>query len=131
MSSNNVLPPVQIGPVAKALAPMALGSFIFGADAWRPEAQAQLNATMQAALDHGITHFDTATGYGAGQSEALIGNFLQGKRAQVFLASKASIDEMDADLMYRQVQASLDRLRTDTIDTLLHPLARRAGISAR
>ncbi|MCB0106234.1 MAG: aldo/keto reductase [Caldilineaceae bacterium] len=116
MSSNSVLPPVQIGPVAKALAPMALGSFIFGADAWRPEAQAQLNATMQAALDHGITHFDTATGYGAGQSEELIGNFLQGKRAQVFLASKASIDEMDADLMYRHVQASLDRLRTDTID---------------
>ena len=110
------LPPVHIGPVPKPLAPMALGSFIFGADAWRSEAQAQLNATMQAALDHGITHFDTATGYGAGQSEELIGNFLQGKRAQIFLASKASIDEMDADLMYRQVQASLDRLRTDTID---------------
>lgn len=116
MLENSPLTPVTIGPVAKALAPMALGSFIFGADAWRPEAQAQLNATMQAALDHGITHFDTATGYGAGQSEELIGNFLQGKRDQIFLASKASIDEMDADVMYRQVTESLDRLRTDSID---------------
>jgi aryl-alcohol dehydrogenase-like predicted oxidoreductase len=114
--ASSILPPVQIGPVAKALSPLALGSFIFGADAWRPEAQAQLNATMQAALDHGITHFDTATGYGAGQSEALIGNFLQGRQEQVFLASKASIDEMSADLMLQQVEASLARLRTETID---------------
>ncbi|MEZ4860366.1 MAG: aldo/keto reductase [Caldilineaceae bacterium] len=116
MTDNAALAPVQIGPVAKALCPLALGSFIFGADAWRPEAQAQLNATMQTALDHGITHFDTATGYGNGQSEALIGNFLQGKRDQVFLASKASIDEMDANLMLQRVEESLARLRTDRID---------------
>jgi aryl-alcohol dehydrogenase-like predicted oxidoreductase len=116
MTHDSVLAPVHIGPVGKPLAPLALGSFIFGADAWRPEAQAQLNATMQTALDHGITHFDTATGYGAGQSEELIGNFLQGKREQVFLASKASIDEMNADLMYQQVEASLARLNTETID---------------
>lgn len=116
MTVSSNLSAVRIGPVSKALAPLALGSFIFGADAWRPEAQAQLNATMQAALDHGITHFDTATGYGAGQSEELLGNFLEGKREEVFLASKASIDEMDADLMYSLVKASLDRLRTDRID---------------
>jgi len=102
--------------VDKRLAPLALGSFIFGADAWRPEAQAQLNATMQTALDHGITHFDTATGYGAGQSEELIGNFLQDTREQIFLASKASIDEMSADLMHQQVEESLTRLKRETID---------------
>ena len=116
MSTNSQLAPVQIGPVNKPLSPLALGSFIFGADAWRPEAQAQLNATMQTALDHGITHFDTATGYGSGQSEELIGNFLQGKRDRVFLASKASINEMSADLMFQQVDASLARLNTDKID---------------
>ncbi len=116
MTTNSSLPPVQIGPINRPLSPLALGSFIFGADAWRPEAQAQLNATMQTALDHGITHFDTATGYGSGQSEELIGNFLQGKREQAFLASKASINEMNADLMYQQVEESLARLNTDTID---------------
>ncbi|MEZ4664489.1 MAG: aldo/keto reductase, partial [Caldilineaceae bacterium] len=101
MHNNAALAPVQIGPVDKRMSPLALGSFIFGADAWRPDAEAQLNATMQAALDHGITHFDTATGYGGGQSEELIGRFLQGRRQGVFLASKASIDEMDADLMHQ------------------------------
>ena len=116
MTQNSPLAPVQIGPVNKPLLPLALGSFIFGADAWQPAAQAQLNATMQAALDHGITHFDTATGYGSGQSETLIGNFLQGRRDQVFLASKTSIDEMSADLMLQRVEESLTRLRTDMID---------------
>lgn len=116
MPQNSPLAPVHIGPANKSLSPLALGSFIFGADAWGTAAQAQLNATMQAALDHGITHFDTATGYGSGQSEALIGNFLQGRRDQVFLASKTSIDEMNADLMLQRVEESLTRLRTDHID---------------
>lgn len=116
MTQNSPLAPVQIGPANRPLSPLALGSFIFGADAWGTAAQAQLNATMQAALDHGITHFDTATGYGSGQSEALIGHFLQGRRDQVFLASKTSIDEMNADLMLQRVEESLTRLRTEQID---------------
>ena len=110
------IPPVKIGAINKLLSPLALGSFIFGADAWRPAARAQLTATLQAALDHGITHFDTATGYGSGQSEELIGQFVGGRRDQIFLASKASIDEMDADLMYRRVEESLARLHVDMID---------------
>ena len=51
MMQNSPLTPVQIGPANRPLSPLALGSFIFGADAWGTAAQAQLNATMQAALD--------------------------------------------------------------------------------
>lgn len=116
MEQQSHLSPVRIPPVDKTHSPLALGSFIFGEDAWRPQARAQLNSTMETALSHGITHFDTATGYGSGQSEELIGAFLQGRREQIFLASKASIDEMDAELMLRRVDESLARLETDTID---------------
>jgi aryl-alcohol dehydrogenase-like predicted oxidoreductase len=71
---------------------------------------------MAAALQYGITHFDTASDYGGGRSEQVVGEFLRDKRDQVFLASKASLDEMDARLMLEQVDQSLARLQTDVID---------------
>jgi aryl-alcohol dehydrogenase-like predicted oxidoreductase len=110
------LPLVQIGPGAKRHLPLALGGSIFPDSDRTPETEAGLLATMETALAVGITHFDTASGYGQGRSETLIGQFLQDRREQVFLASKASIDEMDAQLMLRAVEASLARLQTDFID---------------
>jgi aryl-alcohol dehydrogenase-like predicted oxidoreductase len=64
----------------------------------------------------GITHIDTATGYGGGRSEELIGEFLPGRREQIFLASKASINEMDTQKMLGMVDKSLQRMQTDFID---------------
>lgn len=74
---------------------------------------------MQAALPSGINHFDTASGYGNGHSETLIGQFLTaqpGRRDAIFLASKASPSEMTARAMLAQVDQSLARLQTDVID---------------
>ena len=110
------LPPVRIGGADKSHAPLALGGSIFFGDDWPEELEADLLATMEAALQHAVTHFDTASGYGGGRSEELIGRILAGRRHQIFLASKASIDEMDAQLMFEQVEKSLDRLQTDAID---------------
>jgi aryl-alcohol dehydrogenase-like predicted oxidoreductase len=46
---------------------------------------------LELAYDAGITMFDTARSYGYGHSEALLGEFLKGKRANVVLSTKFGI----------------------------------------
>jgi aryl-alcohol dehydrogenase-like predicted oxidoreductase len=81
-------------------------------------------AVVDAALDEGVTFFDTADIYGgAGRSEELLGAVLQGRREQVVLATKFGMDMGDGrgprgsrDYIGHAVEASLRRLRTDVID---------------
>jgi myo-inositol catabolism protein IolS len=113
---SSALAPVRITPVDKPHLPLALGGSIFGDNERMRQIEADLLATMEAALQHGVTHFDTASSYGAGRSEVLIGQFLGARREQVFVASKAGLDEMDAGLMVAEVDKSRQRLQTDVID---------------
>lgn len=106
----------RIAPVDKDLNPLALGCWIFDKSLWSAEHDAALLETMEAALARGINHFDTATGYGSGASERLIGRFLQGQREQVFVASKANISSEDPLQIVESVQRSLERLQIETID---------------
>lgn len=46
---------------------------------------------LAAAWDHGIRFFDTARSYGYGESEALLGEFLEGRREQAVVATKFGI----------------------------------------
>jgi aryl-alcohol dehydrogenase-like predicted oxidoreductase len=48
-------------------------------------------AALEAAWDAGITIYDTARSYGYGESEALLGEFLQGKRSQAVISTKFGI----------------------------------------
>jgi 1-deoxyxylulose-5-phosphate synthase len=84
-------------------------------------------AVAHAALDAGITLFDTADSYGHGSSEELLGEVLQGHRDDVVLATKFGNDMAGANgadwgargsrrYIRRAVEASLRRLRTDHID---------------
>lgn len=95
---------------------LGLGCWVFGPNQWQGQARSELLTTMTTALAHGINHFDTASSYGNGLSEEVVGEFLADKRDQVFLASKAAIDRMDARLMLKQVDQSLARLQTEVID---------------
>ena len=52
---------------------------------------AQSLATLEAAFDAGVRHFDTADSYGAGHNEELLGRFIKGKRAQLRIATKFGI----------------------------------------
>lgn len=81
---------------------------------------------VDAALDAGITFFDTADVYGnKGGSEDLLGQVLAGRRDQVVLATKWAGDmgygpvagaPGGRSYIRRAVEASLRRLRTDYID---------------
>ncbi len=80
-------------------------------------------AVVDAALDEGVTFFDTANTYGRGVSEEYLGEVLQGRRDQVVLATKFGMDMGDGKgprgsraYVLEAVEASLRRLRTDVID---------------
>jgi myo-inositol catabolism protein IolS len=116
MIEQSALPTVQIAPVAKSHAPLALGCWTFGPDQWTGKEDANMLAAMETSLECGISHFDTAAGYGDGYSEQLIGRFMQGRREEVFLATKADTDDLSAAAMLQLVHESLKRLQTDRID---------------
>jgi aryl-alcohol dehydrogenase-like predicted oxidoreductase len=84
----------------------------------------QTISVIDAALDAGVTLFDTADTYGQGTSEEFIGRALEGRRDRVCIATKFG-SEMDERPEERRgsigyirwaVEGSLRRLRTDTID---------------
>jgi aryl-alcohol dehydrogenase-like predicted oxidoreductase len=78
---------------------------------------------VHAALDAGITLIDTARAYG--ESEAVLGQALRGRRDQVVLATKtrtqaedgATLDALELRRMMRQsLETSLRLLQTDYVD---------------
>jgi aryl-alcohol dehydrogenase-like predicted oxidoreductase len=81
-------------------------------------------AVVDAALDAGVTLFDTADIYGnKGGSESFLGEILEGRRDTVVLATKFGGDMGDGteargsrDYIHKAIDASLQRLRTDYVD---------------
>jgi aryl-alcohol dehydrogenase-like predicted oxidoreductase len=84
-------------------------------------------ATIQRALELGITFLDTADVYGPYTNEELVGRSIKGKRDQIVLATKFGIvrDPSNpnvrgvsgkADYVQRSCEASLRRLGVETID---------------
>jgi aryl-alcohol dehydrogenase-like predicted oxidoreductase len=87
-------------------------------------------AVIDAALAAGVNFLDTADTYGGdnkGESERLIGQVLAGRRDQVVIATKFGMDMRGANgepagprgsapYIRQAVEASLRRLRVDTID---------------
>lgn len=70
---------------------------------------------LHRALDKGINFIDTADCYG--DSEEKIGQALQERRKEFYLATK--VDERDGPGVRAKLERSLKRLRTDWIDLLL------------
>ncbi len=95
-------------------------SHAYGGRPDRAEAEALLNK----ALDLGVTLIDTATAYGMGHNETLIGETLKGRRKEFTLASKAGLyiadGRRDIDCSPQRLAQSIDdslkRLQTDVID---------------
>ncbi|MEO1057364.1 MAG: aldo/keto reductase [Actinomycetota bacterium] len=79
---------------------------------------------VDAALEEGITYFDTAESYGNGTSEEYLGAALAGRRSDAIIATKwghtrdLNDDENggDPDLIRARLDASLARLGTEYVD---------------
>jgi aryl-alcohol dehydrogenase-like predicted oxidoreductase len=108
---------------------VGLGCNNLGRDRSRTKDLAGSRVVVDAALDAGITLFDTADSYGSprGASEDLLGQCLAGRRDEVVVATKFGNDMQGGNgpdwgargsrrYIRRAVEASLRRLRTDWID---------------
>jgi aryl-alcohol dehydrogenase-like predicted oxidoreductase len=85
--------------------------------------RAQAEACVKAAFEAGINFFDTANVYGRGAAETLLGEVLSGyDRSSYVLATKVYFPMSDTDSglsaaqIHKQIDASLERLRTDYVD---------------
>jgi aryl-alcohol dehydrogenase-like predicted oxidoreductase len=112
----------KLGPLEVTV--VGLGCNNFGGRIGEDETR----AVVDAALDAGVTFFDTADIYGnKGGSEELLGQILDGRRDQVVLATKFGKEMGDGathrgsrDYILRALDASLARLRTDVVDLYQH-----------
>jgi len=89
---------------------------LIGDDTWGEQAESDSVAAIHAALDAGVNFFDTAEGYGRGESERLLGKVLGPRRQDVIIATKVSARSYDRDTVREHCEGSLKRLRTDVID---------------
>lgn len=113
-----------LGPSGLVVSTVGLGCNNFGARM----ADEDVPAVVHAAIDAGVTLFDTADIYGnAGGSETLLGKALRGRRDQVVVATKFGMDMRGANgpdwgargsrrYIRIAVENSLRRLGTDWID---------------
>ncbi len=83
---------VTLGQNGPAVTPLCIGTWAWGdklfwnyGDRYGPE---QLQAAFTAALEAGITFFDTAEVYGMGKSEQFLGQFMQQAQKPVQIATK-------------------------------------------
>lgn len=110
----------QLGNSDLQISEIALGSWLTYAGG---VARQQAEACVHKAFDVGINMIDTANVYGRGAAESLLGEVLQGvDRASYILATKVYFPMSDTDLglsatqIHKQIDASLQRLRTDYVD---------------
>ena len=103
---------------------IGLGTWAIGGDMWGGTDERQAIATIQRAIDLGISLVDTAPVYGFGHSEEVVGRAIQGRRQQVVLATKVGLEWRDGEVfrnstrfrLEEEIEASLRRLGVETID---------------
>lgn len=96
---------------------------IFGAAALFRGTEEEAKAALALLLRYGINHIDTAASYG--RSERRVGPWMDAHRDKFFLATKTG--ERTYEKAKKEIQHSLDRLRTDHVDLIqLHNLVDEA-----
>jgi len=106
------------------ISPIGLGCMNMSHAYGQPPSEAESIRLIHAAIDLGVTHFDTAALYGFGKNESLLGKALKGKRAQLHLASKCGMTGVNGtrvidgrpDTIKQTIEQALLRLDTDIID---------------
>ena len=89
---------------------------IAGDSLWGPQDEQDAIGAIRLAMDLGMNFFDTAEGYGAGDSEALLGRGRKGMRDRAIIATKASPSHHEPAKLREACEESLRQLGTDYID---------------
>lgn len=114
----------QLGENGFQVSEVGLGTWQLGGDWGKDFSSDKALSILEAAVDSGVTFFDTADVYGNGQSEAFIGEFLRGGSTTVRVGTKFGRggdvypDGYSKDAMRQAIEASLSRLGVDALDLL-------------
>jgi aryl-alcohol dehydrogenase-like predicted oxidoreductase len=101
------------------LSVIGLGTWQFGSKEWgygQDYAQSESGQILRRALDLGINLVDTAEIYGRGESERIVGKYLDGRRNEAFVATKVLPVAPTAKYVEKHGRASAGRLGIDVID---------------
>lgn len=96
---------------------LILGTMTFGESVFSP----QVGEFVNTFLDAGYDELDTAYVYNNGDCERLLGEVLPGLKRPFKIATKVNpriSGKLDADAAYKQVSESLQRMKTDSVDTV-------------
>ncbi|OLC31136.1 MAG: oxidoreductase [Armatimonadetes bacterium 13_1_40CM_64_14] len=103
---------------------------VIGQGTWDMEGNRKASiAALRRGMDLGMTHIDTAEMYGNGAVEEIVGEALEGRRAEAFVVSKVLPQNASRAGTIAACERSLRRLRMDSLDVYLlhspsrHPLA--------
>ncbi|WP_194831920.1 aldo/keto reductase [Nocardia sp. XZ_19_369] len=126
MTTTGTLPKTTLGTSGIEISVQGLGCMGIS-EFYGTSDLAESRATLDRALELGITLFDTADVYGLGHNEEFLSDFVRANRDRVVLATKFGIVRKADDPAYRgidnspayirnSVEASLRRLGIDVID---------------
>jgi aryl-alcohol dehydrogenase-like predicted oxidoreductase len=127
MTATTTTPgPRALGPFR--VPPIGLGCMNLSHAYGEPPPAADAERLLLAALDEGVTLFDTAALYGFGANETLVGRVLKAHRSRIVLCSKGGmagvafpdgvkrVIDGRPEAIRRNCEDSLARLQTDVID---------------
>src|SRR5436309_1484960 len=102
---------LRVSEVGFGGAPAGIPQYL---EAWDPSAPAERGSVVRAVrrgLELGLNYLDTAPGYGGRVGEAIYGEAIRSRRAEVVLATKTGA--RDPAGIVQSVEESLKRLGTD------------------
>jgi len=117
-----------LGRTGLDVSEIGFGAWAIGGNAhgnsYGPTKDTESIEAVRRAVDLGVNFFDTADVYGWGHSEEVLGQALEGRREEVFLATKVGGDfyrggvrmNFDPGYLAFALDRSLQRLRTDHVD---------------
>lgn len=122
---------VSFGATGLSVSPVCFGTWQLSPRFWGEQPRDVIKTAMHAALDAGINFYDTSDAYGDGLAETVLGEFIsEVQRDRVIVTTKifnhynadgSRYPDLSPDHIVERCEASLRRLRLETIDVyLLH-----------
>jgi aryl-alcohol dehydrogenase-like predicted oxidoreductase len=112
----------RLGKTDRTVSEIGFGAWAIGGS-WGQTDDAESLAAMHAAVDAGVTFFDTADVYGDGHSERLIAELLRERDEELFVATKFGrradpfeVSEYTYDNLRNWLERSRENLAVDAID---------------
>src|SRR5262245_60692883 len=106
------IPHKPFGKTGLTVSIIGIGGFNLG----QAPSYGEAEQIVHEAVDAGVTFFDNAWEYNAHRSEDWMGRALVGRRDRVFLMTKVCTHGRGKDVAMKQLEESLQRLKTDHLD---------------